>query len=94
MPSSVDDHDYNKINTNDLTEISSNEKISRLLDVWSSRIAHGNQIFPKDYLFKDPLIPKLKATEAFCYTLGINSVIFFIVSINYSILFDRYGSCS
>lgn len=73
MISSTLDHDYDKAPTDDINvpHTATNEQIAKLLDVWSSRIDPTQQLFPKDHLFKDPLIRRLKPTEAFCYTLGI-----------------------
>ena len=41
-----------------------------LFKEWNSKIEPDQQILLNDYIFKDPIIKKLKPTEAYCYTLG------------------------
>ncbi len=73
MKNSIYNENFEQELTNEAktSQLMSNEEINCLLEVWGSRVDYTQQIFPKNHFFKDPLIRKLKPTEAFCYTLGI-----------------------
>lgn len=67
--------DTNKTDSSECSEkpptcVLSDTELLNLFKEWNAKINPDEQIFYKDYMFKDPLIPKLKPTEAFCYTLG------------------------